>query len=160
MNAPVFAGMVLILLWLAVVIYNSVKAPPTRLGIVDGRLAPAPASPNCVLSQTSSEEHAMAPIEIPEGVPTTEVMSAVVAALSSEDRAKIVAHNDDYLHAEFISLVLRFVDDVEFYFDSEERLLHFRSASRAGYSDFGVNRSRMQKLVPAIESRLRDASAD
>jgi len=38
-----------------------------------------------------------------------------------------------------------FVDDLEFYF-SKENVIQVRSASRLGYSDFGVNRKRVEKL--------------
>jgi uncharacterized protein (DUF1499 family) len=47
---------------------------------------------------------------------------------------------------EFRSALFRFVDDVEFVLDDSARVIHFRSASRAGYYDFGVNRRRMQEI--------------
>jgi len=47
---------------------------------------------------------------------------------------------------EFRSNVFRFVDDVEFLFDREKKLIHVRSASRVGYSDLGVNRKRVEKI--------------
>jgi uncharacterized protein (DUF1499 family) len=61
-------------------------------------------------------------------------------------RCRIIAMDDHYIHAEFTSAFFRFVDDVEFYFDSEAKIIHMRSASRIGYSDFGVNRKRLEKL--------------
>jgi len=42
--------------------------------------------------------------------------------------------------------VWRFVDDVEFYLDETARVVHFRSASRMGYYDFGMNRRRMKEI--------------
>jgi uncharacterized protein (DUF1499 family) len=47
---------------------------------------------------------------------------------------------------EFRSLMLGFVDDVEFMVDEPQQLIHFRSASRVGYSDLGVNRQRMEEI--------------
>jgi len=38
------------------------------------------------------------------------------------------------------------VDDVDFRFDDEARQIHFRSASRLGRRDFGVNRERMEEM--------------
>jgi len=35
---------------------------------------------------------------------------------------------------------------VEFVLDDSARVIHFRSASRTGYYDFGVNRKRMQEI--------------
>jgi uncharacterized protein (DUF1499 family) len=64
------------------------------------------------------------------------------------------AEDDTYLHYEFTSLLLRFVDDVEFLFDDETRTIHFRSASRTGYGDFGVNRSRMEDIRSRLAGKL------
>jgi uncharacterized protein (DUF1499 family) len=69
-------------------------------------------------------------------------------------RTKLVQEDDGYLHYEFTSLLLRFVDDVEFLFDDETKTIHFRSASRTGYGDFGVNRRRMEDIRSRIEGRL------
>jgi len=52
----------------------------------------------------------------------------------------------DYIHVEFRSSFFEFVDDVEFLFDDTAKLIHFRSASRVGYYDFNVNRSRMEDI--------------
>jgi uncharacterized protein (DUF1499 family) len=35
---------------------------------------------------------------------------------------------------------------VEFVLEDSARLIHFRSASRTGYYDFGVNRKRMKQI--------------
>ena len=69
-------------------------------------------------------------------------------------RAKLIEEDDSYLHFEFTSLLLRFVDDVEFLFDEESKTIHFRSASRVGYGDFGVNRRRMEEIRKLVEGRL------
>jgi uncharacterized protein (DUF1499 family) len=64
-----------------------------------------------------------------------------------------VTKEDTYIQAEFRSAILRFVDDVEFLFDERTKRLHFRSASRLGYSDLGVNRKRMEELGREFERR-------
>jgi len=46
------------------------------------------------------------------------------------------------------------VDDVEFSFDDTNKLINFRSASRKGYSDLGVNRKRMEEIRKRFESAL------
>jgi uncharacterized protein (DUF1499 family) len=43
----------------------------------------------------------------------------------------------------------RFVDDVEFHADDSARVIHLRSASRVGTSDFGVNRKRAEAIRAA-----------
>lgn len=70
----------------------------------------------------------------------------LVAVLNAMDRVRIVARTDGYLHGEFTSAIFRFVDDVEFYINAQESVIHFRSASRVGYSDLGANRKRMEEI--------------
>ena len=48
---------------------------------------------------------------------------------------------------------MRFVDDVEFFYDDKAGLIHVRSASRLGRRDFGVNRARVEALARAHRSR-------
>jgi uncharacterized protein (DUF1499 family) len=73
-------------------------------------------------------------------------MDRLVAVVRNMNRATIVTATPSYLHVEFRSALFRFVDDVEFVLDDSARLIHFRSASRTGYYDFGVNRGRMQRI--------------
>jgi uncharacterized protein (DUF1499 family) len=62
-----------------------------------------------------------------------------------QDQAKLVIQSENYIHATYTSRIFGFVDDVEFYMPSDQ-IIHFRSASRSGYFDFGVNRKRMEML--------------
>jgi uncharacterized protein (DUF1499 family) len=120
----------------------------TGPGLRDGRLADCPPSPNCVCSQAADTAHRLAPLTF-SGDPTAawQRLRDVVAA---RPRVRIVAATDDYLHAEFRSLMFRFVDDVEFLLDRAGRVIHCRSASRVGYYDFGVNRRRMESIRQAF----------
>ena len=68
------------------------------------------------------------------------------------NRVRVVKLEDNYIHAEFISFIFRFVDDVEFYFDDEQKLIQIKSASRVGYSDLGVNRRRIEKIRKQFET--------
>jgi uncharacterized protein (DUF1499 family) len=52
----------------------------------------------------------------------------------------------NYIHAEFVSAIFRFVDDVEFLFDDHQKVIQVKSASRVGYYDLGVNRRRIEKI--------------
>jgi len=65
-------------------------------------------------------------------------------------RTKIITADNDYIYAEFRTATMRFVDDVEFYIDAQHQVIHFRSASRLGYSDLGLNRRRMQAIRDAF----------
>ncbi|MDQ6965890.1 MAG: DUF1499 domain-containing protein, partial [Mariprofundaceae bacterium] len=60
--------------------------------------------------------------------------------------------DDDYLHATFTSRLFRFVDDVELHRDAASGVVHIRSASRVGHSDFGVNRKRVEVIRKLLSS--------
>ena len=55
------------------------------------------------------------------------------------------------MHAEFTSVIFRFVDDVEFLLDADSLSIHVRSASRVGYSDLGANRARALAIWQKFE---------
>ncbi len=111
-----------------------------------------PSSPNCVSTQALDDGHAIAPFRYRKS--RAEAREALKAAIASLPRAKLVEEEEAYLHYEFTSLLMRFVDDVEFLFDEESKTIHFRSASRTGYGDFGVNRRRMEGIRVLVEQRL------
>jgi uncharacterized protein (DUF1499 family) len=67
-------------------------------------------------------------------------------AIASQSRMVITHENDAALHAEATSLVFGFVDDINVILDTDKKLIHIRSASRTGHSDFGVNRKRIEAL--------------
>jgi uncharacterized protein (DUF1499 family) len=74
------------------------------------------------------------------------VRAAILDVLARTRGARVVKAEADYIHAEFTTLVFRFVDDVEFAIDPVERRVDFRSASRVGHSDLSTNRRRMESL--------------
>lgn len=120
-------------------------------------LAPCPSSPNCVTSEAAptDSQHAMLPVRFTD---TPEAAQARVrAALTAEPRTDITLEQAGYLRAEAKSLIFRFVDDIEVVVDAGARLFRFRSASRVGKGDLGVNRARMTRvserlLVPTTGS--------
>jgi len=118
---------------------------PGNLGVRDGRLAPCKRSPNCVSSQAdpADPEHYIAPIQ--------GNMAAARSAVQSLPRTRVVKEEKNYLYAEFRTPIMRYVDDVEFFFDGQ--LLQVRSCSRLGRRDFGVNRKRVEELRRLIEAR-------
>lgn len=132
--------------WLACVFAVSGCAgnPPSNLG----QFAPCPESPNCVSTQAKDETHAIAPILY--SADRKSAQQRLLKIIHSLPRTGVVVERGDYFHVEFTSRILRFVDDVEFYFGVEAGKIHFRSASRIGHSDLGANRKRME----AIRSRF------
>jgi len=121
---------------------------PDSLGVRDGQLQPCPDKPNCVHSQSGDSRHAMDPLPF-SGSPE-DAMRRLKQVIADVPRARIVSGDGRYLHAEFDSFLFRFTDDVEFLIDDENSVIHFRSASRIGYSDLGANRRRMEKIRDAF----------
>jgi uncharacterized protein (DUF1499 family) len=125
---------------------SMMSGPPGNLGVDNGRLPDCPATPNCVSTQTESNRHRMMPIAF-QGSGKDAFERLKLAISRSFTRVKLTEEKNNYLRYEFSSLLFRFVDDVEFLLDNEKQLIHFRSASRVGYSDLGANRRRMTKIT-------------
>lgn len=117
---------------------------PGKLAPPGGPLQPCPSTPNCVSTEATDARHAMPPLPY-TGTPR-DALQRARAALQAEPRTRIIAERPGYLHAEARSRLFRFVDDVEVVVDSTAGLVRFRSASRVGRSDMGVNRARMERF--------------
>jgi len=61
-------------------------------------------------------------------------------------RVRIIKHDGLFIHAEFMSGVFKFVDDVHVVVDDAKKKIHIHSASRVGYWDLGANRRRVEKI--------------
>ncbi|QDV48893.1 DUF1499 domain-containing protein [Gimesia fumaroli] len=136
--------------YLGIVLWNTLSGPPENLGVTDRRLSPCPDSPNCVCSQDTSASHEIGPLSYSGS--QSDALQHLTEILNKQPRCQIITQEGDYLHAEFRSLCFRFVDDVEFLFDSRQNVIHVRSASRVGYSDMGANRKRMETIRQMFEN--------
>ena len=116
-----------------------------QTGLQDGAFLPCPDSPNCVSSMTEDSDHSIDPISYTD-MTREEAILLLTKVIELEDNSIITFSEDSYIHAEFRSSFFRFVDDVEFFFPQDEQIIHVKSASRVGYSDFGVNRKRVEHL--------------
>jgi uncharacterized protein (DUF1499 family) len=117
---------------------------PSNLGVTSGRLAPCPESPNCVSTQAVDTEHAIEPLPIRGTVQQSQ--DILLAVINAIPRTNVVIHEPDYVYVEFKTGIMMYTDDVEFWFDERAGVIHFRSASRLGYSDLGLNRRRMESI--------------
>ena len=118
---------------------------PQGLGISDGLLKPLSPRPNGVSSQARELSKQVAALPFKQDANSS--MRAVRLALKEIGNNRILSERDNYLHAVFVSARLRFRDDVEIYLDSDAQVIHYRSQSRVGYSDLGVNRERYQRFA-------------
>ncbi|MDT8385617.1 MAG: DUF1499 domain-containing protein [Gammaproteobacteria bacterium] len=142
------AVFVLIGVYFAALSMSSRKPP--ELGLLGGQLRACPASPNCVSSETPAGVSFVEPLPVNASV--DEAWNKARQALV-ENGGEIVTEQDDYLHARFVTPLMRYVDDVELRLDADKRVIHIRSASRVGHSDLGANRARVAKIRAAYLTR-------
>lgn len=139
---------------MTMVLFSVLARKPTNLGVRDGRLADCPTTPNCVSTfAPANDSHAIEPLSF-EG-DAEEAWGRLKRIVQARPRTSITSEREGYLRAECRSLVFRFVDDVEFLLERATRKIHFRSASRAGRSDLGVNRRRMEDIRRAFHASMQ-----
>jgi len=144
-------SMVKSILYLAFVIYvMTVDAYGET--IMQKQLAPCPDKPNCVFSGSKDPEHAIDPYRYSGDADTARHL--LVRIIQKQARTEIINQEESYIHVTFTSMILRFTDDVEFLFDDSKKIIHVRSASRVGRSDFGINRKRVELLRGLLNAEL------
>jgi len=129
--------------------------PPADLGVRDGRLKPPSGTPNSVSSQAAlypdhpQRSYAdIAPFPLQGDGPAT--LARIRKVVAGMPGARVVRSESDYLYAQFTTPLLKFVDDVEFWFDPAANVVHVRSASRVGRGDLGENRRRIEAIRIAL----------
>jgi uncharacterized protein (DUF1499 family) len=147
--SPVYIPVLLLVASLALVSCSGNS--PANLGVSGSGMAPCPSSPNCVSSDALDSDHRVFPLML--AVPAADAWPVVRDFVSKLPRTRIVHEKPGYLHAECRSALLGFVDDLELDLRSSEGIVAIRSASRLGYSDFGVNRRRVEALRALLISR-------
>lgn len=125
--------------------------PPADLGVREGKFKAPSTRPNSVSSQAVLwPGHAqlayasIAPLAV--GGDAAAAMARLRSAVEGMPGARVVQADAGYLRAEFTTPLMRYTDDVEFWFDSAAGVVQVRSASRLGYSDRGANRARVEAL--------------
>lgn len=149
----VLPGILIITLlgWLSLRLVIQWLSPrPSDLGVQGNRLKVCPASPNCVSSYDTDEVHGMMPI--PYVGSAAAAQNYLLTVLQDYPSTRIIINEPGYLQVEFRSRLWGFVDDGEFYLDGSTGVIQFRSASRLGYGDSGVNRMRLEQIRAAFLS--------
>jgi uncharacterized protein (DUF1499 family) len=111
----------------------------------DNPFPECPDSPNCVR------------ISVPFAQPTSRIFFLATQAVENLQPAEFSSSSNELtVNAVFEIPVFGFRDDLQMKIEGEDRnhVLHIRSASRTGYSDLGVNRRRVQKVIKSIREKL------
>jgi uncharacterized protein (DUF1499 family) len=117
---------------------------PTDLGFKEGSFKPCPWKPNCVSSTADKGDakHYIAPLAL-AGTPE-ESWAKLKTIVNGSPRVTVVTDTPGYIHAEFKTAGMGFVDDVEFALHGGA--IQVRSAARLGIRDFDVNRKRIEGI--------------
>ena len=138
-TAPGLAGVLLCLLLAACATESS---SPTKMNppLPENPLPSCPGSPNCI-RQTRLF-----------GLPPDTLFARAQTALDAL-RASTLSVTPETRRIDAVFTVFLFKDDVALIVEPHEdaAALHIRSASRVGYSDFGVNRRRVKRFFAELE---------
>ena len=121
---------------------------PSNLGVTEGLLSPCPKAPHCVSTQSEKPGQKLEPLLFSSDLRT--VHDALLREIKKMKRTRILVDQPNYIHAEIRTALLRFADDLEIFIDEDRNRVHFRSSSRYGYYDFGVNRKRVEALKASL----------
>ncbi len=128
---------------------------PGDLGVRDGKLKGLSATDNSVSSQAGLyPDHPQRKYATIEPLPLRGSGADTVARLRGiverMDGAKLIKSESDYLYAQYTTPLMKYVDDVEFWFDPVAQVVQVRSASRLGKGDLGLNRKRVEAVRAAL----------
>eukprot|EP00960_Hanusia_phi_P030438 748626-Hanusia_phi.AAC.1 len=139
--------------------YGARTAVPEGVGegtVLKGCLPPFKAArpaPNCFSSYidpNKDRDHYYKPFKYSKD--DKEAMSDLLAAVKAYPPGqakidaggwKIMRSDDRYIYVQYESGKIGYLDDLEFLLDPETKTVNVRSASRAGFLDFGVNAKRI-----------------
>ncbi len=130
---------------------------PKDLGLSLGKLKPPSSTRNSVSSQAELwPDHPqlsyarIAPLPlVGDGAGTLARLKGILQATAG---ATVVKDEPGYLYATFKTPLMKYTDDVEFWFDPAAGVVQVRSASRLGREDFGANRARVEKIRQQLAS--------
>ena len=118
-------------------------------GLVGGMLSKCSKKPNCVCSEIKRDDsHFIKPLISSDNI-------VLLISIIQEMGGELINEKDNYFAFQFASKIFGFVDDFEVRYEKDKNIIHFRSASRVGRSDLGVNRNRVELVKKIYQQRLR-----
>lgn len=133
---------------------------PSKTGMNGTQFQPCSTNPNSVSSMASKTDgtHYIEPLSYSGSL--DQAQQRLMEVLQAMERVTLIKQTPQYWYFTFQTALLKFTDDVEFYFPAKEKTIQMRSASRIGYSDWGVNRKRLEQVRERFESMppTREAS--
>lgn len=103
-----------------------------------------PDAPKCVSSEEPNSSQFIEPLTFADQ--PDQAMARLKVAVLSEENTTITKEEPTSLYAEVRSQLFGFVDDMKFVLVPTQGKIQVRSSARTGYSDFGVNRRRVERI--------------
>lgn len=123
----------------------SVAKQERKVGLKDGKFYPC-AKNACVSTMADKDDEKRYIDPIKYNASMAEAKNKIKNIVESLKRTQLLEDDANYLHFKFTTMFFRYKDDVEFLFDDNDKLIHFRSQSRLGGYDHGTNRNRMEEI--------------
>lgn len=137
-------ALVALVVFLGALIYFRMVESQHGPEVGTGVLAECPDSPNC-FSATENFR-----------LQKDSAVKAIFAVLEDSKEMTMETTFGDYIHATSNSSLIGFVDDVEIKVEESPLATNvsFRSASRVGRFDFGVNKKRIEALIGTLRDSI------
>ncbi len=129
---------------------------PADLGMKNGQFKPLSSKPNGVSSQAEDTTKFVKALSFIGDVETTK--DHLLEACESFGKCTVMVNEEDYMHVVFTTGTMKYRDDVEFYFDKTNEIVHYRSESRIGYSDMGLNKERYEAIALNYNTFMKEAN--
>ncbi len=123
-----------------------------KVGVINGKFYPCPKRHYCVSSQSEIDNSVNYIEPIKYNSTAEEAKKKIKQIINFLKRTKLLKEEENYLHYLFTTRLFRFKDDVEFLFDENEKIIHFKSQSRIGGFDWNTNKNRMEKVRKLFHS--------
>ena len=133
-----------VVIMMSITLFSCAGQTPKDIGVFNNKFSPCPESPNCVSSDANDKDHFIQVFKLNQSLENN--WKNIFDMVSSLSRTKIISFNEQYIHAECSSAIFGFVDDLQLHLRKKDEIVAVKSASRLGYSDFGVNRRRVTDL--------------
>lgn len=102
--------------------------------------------PNCISSYETRPKFSIQSLKNVNG-PWVDLKEKIKTTLSTTGSTKVLNESENFIHFVSTTRILRFKDDVYFWWDENLKTLNMKSESRTGYSDLGANRKRLKKFI-------------
>ena len=148
----IITAIVIICILVSLVVLGKISQSGNAEGLLNGQLQKCPDKPNCVCSELSDDSDHFTPPLVISGNSTREALKLLIEIII-ELKGEVQTVNETYVSATFSSPLFEFVDDLEMRVDVAKNIIHIRSASRVGYSDFGANKKRVELIKKMFFAR-------